>query len=734
MTTLLPAGLRAVGRYVAALLLCLLVLGIVFDLRSQARQSPWAYGGDTMFYHLIAKSVAEGGWFLDVPRLGTPSGLNLRDVPTSDNNLHVLMLRLLALGTSNYASVLNTFFLLGFPLVFVSALVVLRHFGVGWVASVCASLLYAFAPFHFTRGEHHLFLSAYWQVPLASMAALWVSRGELWPPPAGVSPWRSRKLQMSVLVGLVLAATGYYYAFFACFFLILAGIAAAVRLRAWRGLWPGVALAVVISAGLAAHLWPSLAYFREAGTAAPVQREVNDADRFALRIAQLVLPVSGHRLPALARLKADYNRRPMVNENDHASLGLVGALGFLGLVWWFFFRKPSAEGLSEPGPRGLLHHLSVLNLGGVLFGTFGGFGSLLAFSGVPQVRAYNRISVYLLFFALAAVAVWLDRILRRCAVSRFRQGLAYATLAVASVLALGDQISPGSLPEYKRTRALFASDAAFVREVEATVSPGAQIFQLPFMPFPESAPVGRMQDYDLLRGYLHSSHLRWSYGTIKGREGNAWLRQTARQPVDKLIETLAWAGFSGVYLDRGGFDDNGHDIEHALRSALRKAPIVSPDERLAFYDLSSYRAELEQRTPLAERGPQREAALRPILTVWRGGFHDEEGGSKNALRWAGRRAQLELVNRTARAHTVAVDMMVFGNDGTEVTIRTPLLPQPMSVKTSSVGRRIHETLVLPPGSHTLDFSSNASLQTPADDFRDLAFFVQNFALTSPTEQ
>jgi hypothetical protein len=40
------------------------------------------------------------------------------------------------------------------------------------------------------------------------------------------------------LICLVLAATGYYYAFFACFFLLVAGIVAAVRHRAWRGLWP----------------------------------------------------------------------------------------------------------------------------------------------------------------------------------------------------------------------------------------------------------------------------------------------------------------------------------------------------------------------------------------------------------------------------------------------------------------------------------------------------------------
>ena len=113
----------ACGRYLAALAVCLLVLGTVLDLRSEV---PFAYRGDTMFYHLITKSVIEGGWFQDVPLLGTPGTLNMRDVPTSDNSLHVVMLWVLSVMTSDYPTVLNVFFLLTFPLTFLSALVVLR--------------------------------------------------------------------------------------------------------------------------------------------------------------------------------------------------------------------------------------------------------------------------------------------------------------------------------------------------------------------------------------------------------------------------------------------------------------------------------------------------------------------------------------------------------------------------------------------------------------------------------
>jgi hypothetical protein len=77
------AHVRTLGSYLAALALCMLVLGTVLDVRSETRMWPYYYRGDTMFYHLVTKSVIDHGWFLDVPLLGAPEALNLRDVPTS---------------------------------------------------------------------------------------------------------------------------------------------------------------------------------------------------------------------------------------------------------------------------------------------------------------------------------------------------------------------------------------------------------------------------------------------------------------------------------------------------------------------------------------------------------------------------------------------------------------------------------------------------------------------------
>jgi phosphoglycerol transferase len=715
---------RAFALHATALALCLLVLGAVFDLRSEARRWPYAYRGDTMFYHLITKSVIDHGWFLDVPLLSAPGTLNLRDVPTSDNNLHILTLRLLALTTSHYPSVLNAFFLLTFPMVFVCAFWVFRHFGVGWWTSTCASLLYAFAPFHIIRGEHHLFLSAYWAVPLGVLVSLWVSTDSVWPTRAGRDGWRRGKVWLSVLVCLMLAATGSYYAFFACFFILVASATAAARQRSWRRLWPGVGLIAVICVGVGVNLWPSLLYFQRYGTVPIVERPASDADIYGLRIAQLVLPVGGHRLEALDALKSEYTQRPLINENDHISLGIAGAVGFVALLWWFFFRKPATVGSTERGTVGVLHDLSILNAAGILLGTIGGFGSLVAFFGLPQIRAYNRIGIFLSFFALFALALWLDALARRYVITRARAiGFACA-MAVATSLALLDQISPTALPDYHTVKLQFESDAAFVRAIERTVPRGALIFQLPFVTFPESPPLANMQDYDLLRAYLHSDHLRWSYGTMRGREENAWFRETAALPTPQLLKRLGWAGFSGISINRQGYSDYGARVERELRDLLGSLPIQSPDEELAFYGLKDYQRRLEQHTPPNERAALREAAVHPPLAVWQGGFSDQDSGS--GRRWGAHDARMMLVNRVARTQEVRLEMSVTPNDG-QVTIRSAVFGEPLHVDRDSP--RVDRILRLPAGRYEVRFVSDAPRGHPPNDARGPAFVVENFRLT-----
>src|SRR5262249_2855718 len=154
----------------------------------------------------------------------------------------------------------------------------------------------------------------------------------------------------------------------------------------------------------------------------------------------------------------------------------------------------------------------------------------------------------------------------------------------------------------------FRDDGAFIARIEAAVPPGSMIMQMPWVPFPEFQPVEHLGNYSLALGYLHSRRLRWSYGAVKGRAEARWLDGDKgftpapgpfpeSQPVyedlsQKAVDTIAAAGFAGIYLALDGFPDDGVAIVKKLESILGEEPMRNRDGRLAFFNLENYRAEL----------------------------------------------------------------------------------------------------------------------------------------------
>ncbi len=722
-----PRMQAALG-YGVALLLCLLVLGWTYDLRRTARQLPFYYQGDAMYYHITTKALLAQGWYQDIPQLGAPGQLNLRDVPTSDNNLHFLLQKLLSLRGRNYHAVLNNFFLLTFPLVMLCVLFALRQLGLSWPVGTAMSLLYTFLPYHIIRNQHHLFLSAYWQVPLFLLVLFWLLRGEL-----SLDNWRTRRGAFAFVVAVLLGSSGYYYAFFACFFLVTAAGLRWLQAREWRSVALPFGLIALITLLVVANLYPSIRYISENGPTSAVSRVAGDADAYGLRLAQILMPVRFHRWKPLADFKTEYNLRALINENDDASLGFVGALGFLGLVWWFLFRRPPLTDLSgqlgEAGRSGWFHQLSTLTVFGFLLATIGGFGSLVALFGVTQLRAYNRISIFLGFFCLLAVGLWLEQfyewLQRKFANVAWLKWAGVAALALLVWLALLDQISPYFLPNFEAVSKEYESDARFVKLIEAQVPRGAMIFQLPVMSFPENPKVVRMFDYDLARPYLHSDHLRWTYGTIKGREDDFWVRRLASMPVPEMAANLVWAGFNGVFIDRFGYADNAVKYENEFTALLGRKPSNAANGRHVFFDLSAYALQLRDQTPPSEWAAKEDAARHPVMPLWQQGFHDQEGTPDDYWRWCAARGRLQIANRSDHPQTFELEASFFAdNDGTLQIWGFLNEELPINRK----GTPFKKQITIPPGLHTVRFAADSRRILTANDFREIVFRVRNFKL------
>lgn len=582
-------------------LVSLLVAAWVLQLWRADLSIPFVYGGDETIYQALVKGMMETGWFLHNPALGAPDGLDFRDFPQTDS-LHFLLIKVLAMLTQNAISAYNLYYVLTFPLTAIISFVVLRRLDISALPAASMAVLYACLPYHFFRGTLHLFLGAYYCVPLMVMVILWV--GSEAPPffqdgkLMGLRAiGRSRRSIATILIALVLASGVVYYSFFACILLLVAGIHGSLTRRTRTQIVSACIVCGLLVSGTLLNLAPNLAKRLESGpNPMATVRSSSDADHYGLRIAQLVLPVTGHRLTTLAKLKERYNKRPLINENDTATLGLVGACGLLLLLWRLLFRygRRSLAGPAPPG-RGKPWDLVATLTGAALFvGTIGAFGSIFALLVSDKIRSYNRISVYVAFFAFFAIASLLDRWWRalRGRGARVATGIAIVTITAVGVL---DQTTTPFVPAYERVREAYVRDAAFVRKIEAAVPAGSIVFQLPHMPFPEHPPIHRMGCYQQLRGYLHSIRLRWSDGGMKGRAQDLWLSAIQERPPAELAMALALSGFAGISVDRFGYADNGASLVGRLRRTLERDPLESPDRRLAFFPLAQLKKQLTSR-------------------------------------------------------------------------------------------------------------------------------------------
>lgn len=719
---------KTVAAYTLAVLLTLVFVVWALKLWQADLRVPLTYYGEAKFNALLVKGLLDFGWHVHNPAMAAPDALDLRDVPMSDNNLHFVLIKLIGLFTKDYGLTLNLFYLLTYPLVTLCAMFALRQFGISFVSAIFSSVLYSLMPYHFIRGQHHLFLAAYFLVPLAVMVILWLATGKLSLIESATGKfrlnWRAPKLIASVVICLLISAAGTYYAYFTCFFLLMIGAVLALQRRQLKQLILPVGLVAVIFGGLIVNLLPSMLYLRQNGETSVVRRHAIDAETYSLRLSQLLLPASGHRLFLFAKLKAAFNQRLFINENDDATLGVVGVIGFLTLFGWLILKKPEVGKLGDDGTGGLLSHLSILNLAALLLATFGGVGALVALVITTKIRAYNRLSIFIAFFSLLTVAWLLDQFAKRYVQTNSRQIAFNGGLAIVLLLGVFDQTAPRLIPDYPAIKAEFDSDAKFMHGIQAALPPGAMIFQLPFVPFPETPKVGKMYDYDHTRGYLHTSGLRWSYGAMKGRDGEAWQKLLTGKPTPEMVEAIALAGFQGIYLNRNGYNDA--KVEGEMESVFGKPQLVSEDNKLIFFDLRNFESQL--RGKYGEQfAAKREEALHPLLLVWSNGCSELEGPAEGNFRWCSSIGELEITNGVSRPRQVNLETAFTTENDATLWISGNLLTE--EVKTGQKPLPFTRSFTVPPGKHVIHFRSDARRVLAPGDFRYLVFKMSSFKIT-----
>jgi phosphoglycerol transferase len=546
----------------AAALLSLLGAAIVLRLWRIDWHVPLDYTGDTVLNLTLIKTLMEHAWYLQNPDLGLPHGQELYDYPVvSGETLNLLFFRLAGLFTDDPVVVLNVFYVLTYPLTALTAYFVLRRVPLSREVSLVMALLFAWLPYHFLRGEVHVFLAAYYAVPLGAYLVLAVLRGD---PLLG--RWRPTLVTVALCAVVAMASGSFYYAAFTVFLVAVAALLRFVARGDRQALVAGGAVVAAILAVSLIQLAPTIVYhLRHGGNDEVAHRYWFESETYSLKLTNLVLPIEHHRIGPIARAREDYVKQIPQSEGRVASLGVVGAVGFL---WLLGVGLAACLGAARRFALGLHGGLAAVTLAAFLAATSGGLSVLF---GViwPQIRAWNRISVFVAFFSLVAVGLLLEWGRRRIPPPAF-----LAALAVVLVGGALDQTSSAYIPAYGAVEDSYRQEGELIRSVEAQLPERAAVAQVPYEPFPEPPPNTLLGIYEPAKPYLHSQDLRWSWGAMRGRPAD-WMAAYAGKPAAELVAAARQRGFRALLLDRAVLGPQASAVEADYRSALGEPELAN---------------------------------------------------------------------------------------------------------------------------------------------------------------
>ena len=212
--------------------------------------------GDGAYYLATVKDVVENGWFWRNPDLAAPFGqVNYDFAAPFGDFVHYLVVSVLGFVLGDPVVVFNAFFLLCFALIAVIAYAVLRDLGAARPVALVVAILFAFLPYHMLRNQTHLFLTAYYSIPVAVWLVVTLAEGR-----RVIDRSAPRRTALVVAGCLLVGAASNYYAVFALLSLLAVVPVAALARRSRRIALQGAAVVALVGASFVLCHAPAIIY------------------------------------------------------------------------------------------------------------------------------------------------------------------------------------------------------------------------------------------------------------------------------------------------------------------------------------------------------------------------------------------------------------------------------------------------------------------------------------------
>lgn len=321
-----------------------------------------------------------------------------------------------------------------------------------------------------------------------------------------------------------------------------------------------------------------------------VTRFLNEVEWYGGKLIQYILPVSGHRISILAKLREIYDSTfPLVNENSFASLGLVMTIGFLVALLTCFFNKDKFLEKYEMYGK--------IELFLFFVSTIGGLGVIVGFINY-NLRCYNRFSY---FIGAVGIIVSMNLLQDICCwiedKKKITKTVTYLLCALILGIGIFDQTTLGmqyTQEEGQNLKIRYYNDAKFVKEIEEYEGQDADILVFPVMNAQEAVlgitKEGCSTSFNERILFLHSSTSDWSVFSSAGEAGERWLNWLENFSVETQAEIAATVGISGIAIYYGGYGTEQLNMHLTKLNEIVGPPCIVHDSGTwAYYSLGNLR-------------------------------------------------------------------------------------------------------------------------------------------------
>lgn len=560
---------KTIAYYLLCAILCLISFYILADMKQADPSVPLYYNLDKDYtaHQTFFWNFSETGSATIAPRLGAPDQSDSRRFPIdSVDRFEWIIIGFLKLFSTDFVFLINTFYILTFLFSSLVATFAFRVLGINNAGALAGGLLFAFQPYHWFQSVGHIFISSYFMVPLLCVITIWLTMQDndhfiFWKQkhPESAHETRSWKTLFSVQfcpfqnramlasVTIVLASgTGsmYYLLMSSVLWCFVAARAFAIRPYINR-IYDVVSLVGISLCACILQLLPTFQYISQ-NQIPPLKRS---ADVTGFDLFWSFFPSIGHRSMLLRKFVSfgRYYNQPedqifyALGEKAFSALGFIGAAGLCMILIAAWLRPP------ETGRLKILKNLSTIVLIGIFLATTNGINRVIAYIPSFPIRAWNRFSICLAFFALLAVLSFYEEIQDRLRsrssnwISRLLAGL----LGLITLFGLWDQSPSIWIPDHKTASQRWHSDQRFISELESGLPANAMIFNLPLSSYPEG--IGHT------KSHLASKSLRWSFGAYGEGEylsdSALWQKEIMKLSGPEIVDVLRKKGFSGILVE-----------------------------------------------------------------------------------------------------------------------------------------------------------------------------------------